>query len=252
MYFGLLNPYQMRSRTLPLKPDDLIPQTSTENFTRKQDAVPSVQTTQDSSGDESEGTVKEKYSRKIILVVTALAITLSIGSMHWMAQRRTAPPQTTEALIPEKQKITTIGEKEKAEEERMKEPVKAVVESEDVAKKFRKNWKKYITATHSNYAYGVLGGINDLSVVFTNKTDFAIDEMKAELTYIKNNGKPWKAKYVSVFNIPPHSEKRKELPKVNRGKTVEINISKIVSSEMHFFYTPGKSSKDPDDPYFMQ
>src|SRR5439155_6153833 len=88
-------------------------------------------------------------------------------------------------------------------EEKPKPPT-VVVDSK--AKEFRKNWSKYINAGNSSYAYGVFGGINNLSIQFYNKTDYPIDELTAKITYIKANGKPWKSKFISVFNLAPHSE----------------------------------------------
>lgn len=201
---------------------------------------------------------KENHSKRILLLALGLALTLSLGSIHWMTSQKSIPPPNKiqasapvqKVVVPVQQEIPVLPQPEI-------EPPKtdSVIRIEpkiDEAKKFRRNWSKYIKAENTNYAYGVLGGINDLSVVFTNKTDYVLEELTAKVVYIKSNGKPWKSKYVSVYNIPPHSERKQTLSKVNRGKSVEITISKIVSSAMHFNYSSDKAYRNSDDPYFMK
>ena len=124
--------------------------------------------------------------------------------------------------------------------------------TEEKEKLVRKNWREYIHVNNSNYAYGVIGGINNLSVLFYNKSDYRLEQVVAKITYIKANGKPWKSKLVSVFNVAPHSERKETLPKVNRGKSVEVNVEKVVSKEMHFNYEAGKKSANTDDPYLSK
>jgi hypothetical protein len=126
-------------------------------------------------------------------------------------------------------------------------------EAPDHAKLARKNWSRYIKVSNSNYAFGVLGGIHDLTVTFTNNTDYPLDEMTAKVTYIKSNGKPWKTKTITVYNIPAHGERKKQVEKVNRGKSVQVTIQKVKSSKMQFCYTAGKwASGNADDPYLCK
>lgn len=126
-------------------------------------------------------------------------------------------------------------------------------EAPDKAKLARKNWSRYIKVSNSNYAFGVLGGIHDLTVTFTNNTDYPLDEMTARITYIKSNGKPWKTKTVTMYNIPAHGERKKQVEKVNRGKSVQVTVQKVKSSKMQFCYTAGKwASGNADDPYMCK
>ncbi|HEY0057915.1 MAG TPA: DUF4339 domain-containing protein [Flavisolibacter sp.] len=126
-------------------------------------------------------------------------------------------------------------------------------EAPDQAKLTRKNWSRYIKVSNSNYAFGVLGGIHDLTVTFTNNTDYPLDEMTAKITYIKSNGKPWKTKTITVYNVPAHGERKKQIEKVNRGKSVQVTVQKVKSSRMQFCYTAGKwASGNADDPYLCK
>lgn len=134
--------------------------------------------------------------------------------------------------------------------EKAAENVPNVVNEQE--KNFRRHWQRYINVTNSNYAYGVLGGISDLSLQFSNNTDYPLDEVVAKITVIKANGKPWKSKMVTMSYVPAHSEKKQTIPKVNRGKSVQVSIYKITSRKMHFSYTEGKRVGPLDDPYYMK
>jgi hypothetical protein len=197
---------------------------------------------EDQKGDAllSPSPAKRNQTKKIILLGIGLVGALSICSVGWMAHKRSASGTGT--------KMAAVQEDTAAS----KNIAVPGIDGGEQDKNTRKNWRQYITAENSNYAYGILGGINNLSVLFTNRTGYSLDEVTAKITYIKSNGKPWKVKYISVFNLPPHSEKKQALAKVNRGKSVQVSISKVVSKKMHFNYTAGVAGKDPGDPYYME
>lgn len=123
------------------------------------------------------------------------------------------------------------------------------VVKEDKTKATRLHWTKLISATNSNYGIGLLGGIKDLNVVLTNRTEYPIDEAVLKVTYIKANGGIWKTKLVTVFGVPAHESKEESVPDVGRGKKVKVGIYKIVSKKMNFSYTEGQKINNPLDPY---
>lgn len=180
---------------------------------------------------------KKNLSKKIVLTTIALAAAITISSVVWVANKNNS--EKNQSAISQNQ------------DQSKKEAIQPVPTNEDQAKKTRKNWWQFITAQNSNYAYGILGGINNLSINFSNHSDYPLEEVTAKLTYLKSNGKPWKTKYISVFNMPPHSERKQSLPKVNRGKSVQVTVSKIVSKKMNFIYTPEKK-RNGDDPYYAE
>lgn len=123
--------------------------------------------------------------------------------------------------------------------------------AEDKAKITRQRWNKLISASNSNYGIGFLGGIKDLSVVLTNRTDFPIDLAIVKVSYLKPNGSVWKTIPVTLRNVPPHDSKEHPMPDVSRGKKVKVTIQKIVSKQMNFQYTEGQKRANADDPYVM-
>jgi hypothetical protein len=122
----------------------------------------------------------------------------------------------------------------------------------DKEKAARLRWNKLFSASNSNYGIGLLGGIKDLKVVVTNRSDYPVEEAVAKLTYIKANGEVWKTKLVTVYGVPANDSKEQSVPDVSRGKKVTITLHKIVSKKMKFRYTAGKRSGTADDPYLLQ
>ena len=167
------------------------------------------------------GSTKER-SRKTLFLLIGIIGSLLLCSIAIIKNQK--PEQNSVAIAASKQ--SSIQDEREAEEKKEQEKQKEI----------RNNWKDYITVSNSNYAYGVLGGINNLSIQFSNKTDYVIDEVWAKVVYVKNNGKPWKTKLIPVYNLQPHSIKKQPLSKVNRGKSVEVTISKIVSKQMSLVY----------------
>ena len=123
---------------------------------------------------------------------------------------------------------------------------------ENAARAMRRQWAKFITAEHSNYGYGVLGGINNLSVLFSNHTDYPLEEVRVRITIIKANGEIWKKQELSMYNLKPHSEASQMVPRMKRGKTVQVKIIKVRSSKMQLDYVINKPGLNASDPYVLK
>lgn len=158
--------------------------------------------------------------KKIIVLAAALGVALATSSLM-LTKKKVAIPAAPPAVVQVKAASVEA-------------PVQDNMVDEDVDKALqaRKHWSKYITAQTSNYGYGMLGGINNLSVLLSNRSDYPVDEMVVKVSYIKGNGKPWKTKFITAHNLAAHTEKKQQVPKVNRGKSVEISIHKVVSKKM--------------------
>jgi hypothetical protein len=121
---------------------------------------------------------------------------------------------------------------------------------ENAARTMRKQWARFITAEHSNYGYGVLGGINNLSVLFSNQTNYPLEEVRVRISIIKANGEVWRKQELSVYNLMPHTEASQMVPRMKRGKTVQVKIIKVRSSKMQLNYEINKPGLNASDPYF--
>ena len=211
---------------------------------------------------ENKKSLKDKLPLKPLLLGIGLFLGIAIGSVGVFSYKPT-PSVIVPAYHKPVKKVVAVAPPPviPAEPQHETEPVAKPEEKpstqhhavvNDKAKEIRKNWTKYITAINTSYAYGVLGGIDNLSVKFSNNTDYPLDVVTAKVTYIKANGKPWKSKLVSIYNIPPHSDKEEPLPKVIRGKSVQVSIQKVTSRKMHFNYDPSRLTSDPSDPYYSK
>jgi hypothetical protein len=197
--------------------------------------------------------LKQKNSWVLYGSLLGLAILacLSIYSVTKTVPQKAAEPVALTKLtasvavaVPAALQETSPTELPKPKEHK---PLPAI--KEDKGKIARRQWTKLISATNSNYGIGLLGGIKDLNVVLTNRTDYVIDEAVLKITYIKANGAIWKTKMVSVFGVPAHETKEEPVPDVGRGKKVKVSIQKIISRQMNFSYTEGQKITNPEDPY---
>lgn len=132
-----------------------------------------------------------------------------------------------------------------------KKVVAKTTAADDAAKASRQQWRKLISAANSNYGIGLLGGIKNLEVIITNRTDYPIDQAVAKVTYIKANGEVWKTKLITLYGIPAHDSKDQSVPDVGRGKKVTVSLRKVISKKMKFSYTEGQQIKNPEDPYVL-
>jgi len=146
---------------------------------------------------------------------------------------------------------TPLTEVTATEVKTTEEKAKLAAVKTDKEKAARQQWRKLISVTNSNYGIGFLGGIKDLNIIVTNRTDYPIDEAVAKVTYIKANGDVWKTKLVSVSHIAAHDSKEEPVTDVGRGKKVKVSIQKIVSKKMKFNYTEGQKTGNPEDPYVL-
>ncbi|MBP6754951.1 MAG: DUF4339 domain-containing protein [Bacteroidia bacterium] len=119
-------------------------------------------------------------------------------------------------------------------------------------KNYRNNWNNYISVSTNQYSYYEIGGIENLQIIVTNKTEYKIDEITVNVCYEIDNGNCYKTEEITIYNIPPKSQKSESAPNSGRGKNVTLNIIGIYSDKMNFGYVPGNWANNSDDPYFTK
>lgn len=114
----------------------------------------------------------------------------------------------------------------------------------------RNNWNEYIKVEHSSYTYKELGGISDLFITVTNNTDYTIDNVNVNVSYIKTNGTIYKTETISFHGIAPQYKMKKKAPDSERGTSVDfLQITSISSKGLNFCYEIGNWAKESNDPY---
>jgi hypothetical protein len=185
--------------------------------------------------------VSDKKRLAFPLSAVALAACICI---IWFLSAKGNMPDTT----PGPASSDSVAEKRPPDDERQRR-------NEELTRKnmnYRNNWTQYITVTNGDYRASALGGILGLEVVIVNDTDYLLDEVDADVTYIKSNHDTWKTISIPVTNIPAHSKKTVPVEDVDRGTSVKISASSIMSKKMHFYYSSEYNSGNNEDPYFYK
>jgi len=106
----------------------------------------------------------------------------------------------------------------------------------------RNNWDDYILVGRSGFKYSDLGGISDLSIIVTNKTEYVIDRIYVAVDIITVNGYKHKTEYLFFQNLKPYSRQEQMVPPTTRGKTVEYRITNIYSNSLNFKWDEGDNT----------
>ena len=94
----------------------------------------------------------------------------------------------------------------------------------------RDNITEYVTVTTNDYKFSEMGGIKDLEIVVTNNTDYTLDNVRFEITYIKKNGGVWKNKEIDTDMIGSKSYMTIKVPDTDRGTSVRCRVISVESS----------------------
>ncbi|WP_336514334.1 hypothetical protein [Pollutibacter soli] len=97
-----------------------------------------------------------------------------------------------------------------------------------------KNIAQLVQVKMSEYRTGLFGGIKEFDLVVKNNSNYPLDHVTVELTYIQANKKVYKTETVQFASIAPQSQKSIEIPKSARGVKVESMIRSIASGELSY------------------
>jgi hypothetical protein len=96
----------------------------------------------------------------------------------------------------------------------------------------RNNITDHVTVETNNYQYYSLGGILNLQVTVRNTTQYTLDNVKVEISYIKKNGGVWKNEIVETDMIGPQTYMTIKPPDTGRGTSVRCRIISVKSSSL--------------------
>ncbi|MBL7743137.1 MAG: hypothetical protein JNN00_06630 [Chitinophagaceae bacterium] len=102
----------------------------------------------------------------------------------------------------------------------------------DNKEEIRNNINSYVTAETNNYKYSELGGIYGLVITIRNNTDYLLENVKVEITYIKANGDVWRNKETDFEMLSPHSIGTITVADTDRGVKVQCRIISIKSTAL--------------------
>lgn len=102
----------------------------------------------------------------------------------------------------------------------------------EVIEKARKNIYEQVRAEPSAYKVGVFGGVSDLDITIVNTSLYALDQVAVEVKYYGMEKKLVKTQTIIFNNVPPGKRRTLEVPKTNRGITIECAITSINSKAL--------------------
>ena len=181
------------------------------------------------------------------------AAVLTIALIGWLVYNNNSQAAELEHIQQVQKQVETSVLK--IEEEKQLQEAERKRINEQITKKnknYRNNWYKYIDVGPNSYRSNSLGGIYGLEINVVNNTEYMLDEVIATITYVKANGDAWKTVEVPIYNVPANSYKTQPVPDVERGISVEVVTTAVISKKMHFCYIPGNWANNSDDPYFCK
>lgn len=99
-------------------------------------------------------------------------------------------------------------------------------------KAIKDNINKFVTQKVTYDYNDFFGGIDNVQVTVSNNTDFKMDEVTVQLSYIKKNGELYDTQYITVSNISAHGQKTVPGPESKRGTSMGSKITKVYSHEL--------------------
>ncbi len=96
----------------------------------------------------------------------------------------------------------------------------------------KNNIRRYVTVGNSAYHINGLGGINGLSIIITNNSDYLLDKVVVLVRYIKANGEDWKKESIDFSLIPPRTQMTLRAPDSERGTSIDYKIESISSTAL--------------------
>lgn len=141
-------------------------------------------------------------------------------------------------------KTTTKDTKPKQEQQAVKvtvpnvaenkpEPPKPVTNPAFEAKNLAKaNIYNLVTSSVNAYKKGTLGGLSDIQITVSNRSNYTMDRVVVEVNYLLPNDKVFKTEMLEFGGIGPTSTQTKEAPKSPRGVKLQYRIQTISSREL--------------------
>lgn len=104
--------------------------------------------------------------------------------------------------------------------------------NQEVIEKARKNIYEQVRAEASAYKVGVFGGVSDLDITLVNTSLYVLDQVAVEVKYYGMEKKLVKTQTIIFNNVPPGKRRTLEVPKTNRGITIDCTITSINSKAL--------------------
>lgn len=123
----------------------------------------------------------------------------------------------------------------------------------DARKKYIRNHiAEFFRTNRSNYSFVENAGIQDVSVVVENMSEFVVDELTVRVDYLSINRDIINSEYVVFENIAPYRLIRKKSPSHGNARSVVFFIVSLKSKALTMFFTPERAASNASDPFLFK
>ncbi len=93
----------------------------------------------------------------------------------------------------------------------------------------RKNIYQMVSVESNKFKVGVLGGVSDLHLTLSNNSNYPLDQVIVEVKYFGPEKKLVKTQSMLFNEVAAGEQKTLEVPRTNRGVTIDYSITQINS-----------------------
>ena len=102
----------------------------------------------------------------------------------------------------------------------------------DAKEAARQNIAKLISVKTNDYKVGMFGGIDDVKVTVYNASEYPVDLVVVDVSYIQSNKKSYKTESLHFKDIAANSSLTLDAPKTNKGIKVKTSLTHISSKTL--------------------
>lgn len=111
----------------------------------------------------------------------------------------------------------------------MEQPKEKPAVNQEVLERARKTIYDQVHLEASAFKVGLLGGVSDLDITVTNSSAYPLDQVAVEIKYYGLEKKLVKSQTLVFSNVPAGKRRTLEVPRTNRGITIDYTVVGINS-----------------------
>lgn len=127
------------------------------------------------------------------------------------------------------------------------------ISSNETHKKYIRNHiSEFIKTNRSSFFYNENTGIQEVSAVVENMSEFVLDELTIRADYLTPEREPVYSEFIVFENVAPYRIIRKKAPPKANCRYVMFFIVSIKSKALSLYFTPERASATNSDPFYYK
>jgi len=116
----------------------------------------------------------------------------------------------------------------------------------------RNHISEYIRTNRSSFMFAESSGVQDISVVIENKSEFVFDEITVRVDYLTAERELLCSELRVFENVSPYRIIRKMAPPRANCRSVVFLLISLKSKALNMYFTPDRASSSSPDPFFYK